>query len=238
MIASLVLALGLVMQSAPTTYVLRDGPGPLALFVRAPVGAWVTYRLSGGPGRTAYWRIAVVSAGKGFEGRAKRWVELSFGIHPKLEAPLAQLKVLVDERGLCRAVLAVGVARPRELSKEGLSRVAHLPWLHALSHLPGAAATVEQGRRALLMTGGGAVTALPLSFFSQGVVVEKVYLSREVPVLGLARLELPGVEVMEADAWGMDAVASLQIPESGVPLLHLRRDSGDDWPLPPFRRRP
>ena len=59
------------------------------------VGDWVTYKLDGGGARVHYWRLAVVGEEQDKLGRDALWLEMEWGTHPAMRAPLAQIRMLI-----------------------------------------------------------------------------------------------------------------------------------------------
>jgi hypothetical protein len=192
------------------------------------VGDWVTYRISGGPGREAFWRFAVVGADRDGEGREGRWVEIDIGTHPNMVSPLSQLRMLMsrDEEGerswqVRRVLMAHGPARPSEVDPsevEGLMRKPEAGKRRA-SH-PGA--RVVRGDPQRIMTQAGSVKAEPVDLFYRGTRVRRIWMSPEIPVMGLAKIEIPGSGyIMEARDYGIGAEPMMVLPKPGTAPLSL-----------------
>jgi hypothetical protein len=193
-------------------------------------GDWVTYKLDGGGARVHYWRLAAVGEEKDALGRAALWIELDLGTHPAMAAPLGQLKLLVAKdtglsaQGITRLIVATGFDRPQEYSQEALAlALAKEP---STAH-PAAAAgtprpTVHSGRETQLMTLAGTVSAVPVELRYRSTVVKRLWLSREIPVLQLAKLEIPGIgQAMEVRDFGVDAKPLMALPAPDAPKVRL-----------------
>jgi hypothetical protein len=75
---------------------------------------------------------------------------------------------------------------------------------------------VQRGKPARLMTLAGTVTAEPLEVRYRQLVVKRYWLSREVPILHLAKIEFPGIRyTMEARDYGVDARPRMVLPAPG-----------------------
>jgi hypothetical protein len=74
------------------------------------------------------------------------------------------------------------------------------------------------------MTPAGTFSARPVELLLGPRVVRRIWLSGEVPVLGLARLELPAVgQVMEVEALGTDATPRMAPPAPEAPQIQMER---------------
>jgi hypothetical protein len=201
-------------------------PGPLT----ARVGEWVTYRLDGGGGRASFWRMAVVGETRDKQGREAVWIEMELGQHPELAAPLAQVRVLVarsvglSSGGVTRLQVAQGFDRPREVSPEAFPAFLHAPLPPAPPSGWAGPVQVRTGAALRLMTPAGTLSARPIELVLGRLVVRRLWLSPEVPVLGLAKLELPAAgQVMEVEAHGTDAEPRMAPPAPEAPQIQLER---------------
>jgi len=210
------------------------GGGPREAWpLSARVGDWVTYRLEGGGGRASWWRMAVVGQTRDNLGRDALWIEMEFGQSPELPAPLAAMRLLVARDvglgagGVTRLQLAQGVDRPREVSAEALGAL----WSRLSQPLPppqppGGAGPlqVRTGAKARLKVDAGLLTAQPAELLLNGRVIRRIWLCPEVPVLGLVRLEWPGLgQTLEVAAFGHDAKPRLAPPAPQAPQIQLER---------------
>ena len=194
------------------------------------VGDWVTYRISGGPGREAFWRFAIVAADRDGQGREGRWVEIDIGTHPNMVSPLSQLRMLMsrDAQGerswkVRRVLMAHGTARPSEVDPaevEGLMRGRpETPGKSRVTH-PGARAV--RGTPQRIMTQAGSVNAEPVDLFYRGTRVRRIWMSPDIPVMGLAKIEIPGSGyIMEARDYGIGAEPMMVLPKPGTAPLSL-----------------
>ena len=242
--SALVCALALTLLGAHPSGPSREG---VSLLEAAParltarVGEWVTYEMNGGP-QQGFVRLAVVAEQRDAQGREAVWVELEFGKHPALRAPLAQFLLLVARKtglrreGVSRLFVTQGFEKLQEVE------VGALPSLLGPSGGEGPppsqspapagrqGASVTRGRPTRLMTFAGTVTAEPLEVRHRGRVLKRYWISPELPILHLARLEFPALQyAMEVREHGLDARPRLVPPAPGdtkiklEPASHLPR---------------
>jgi hypothetical protein len=203
----------------------------------ARVGDWVEYRLDGGPMRQGHWRLAVVGEQQDARGRPAFWLEIEFGAHASLSAPLLQFRMLVakgtgiSSDGVSRLIVVFGHDRSREVDPLAIGRVlsgAAFPQPspegqngHSASE---AKSSVRRGKEVRLLTSAGAVSATPIELWSGQVLVQRFWVSAQVPVLHLARIELPAAaHSMEASGYGHDAKARIGEPDSTSPKIQLEQ---------------
>lgn len=221
-------------------------PASRALFTQlqkglpeARVGQWVTYEIIGGPGRSAYWRLAIVGQQKDPKGRDAYWMEMELGEHPKFVAPLVQMKLLVAKAGglgkagnVTRFILAVGATQPQELDEKALAQTfpeaaAGIGQVDAAPAQKGLHVKTGQARK--LMTEAGTVTALPVETLYRDTVLQRVWLSRDVPLFELAGLELPPIDHgLRLHDFGANATAQIRLPRPGVPRIGVEPSPGAD----------
>jgi hypothetical protein len=194
------------------------------------VGQWVTYELDGGAGRASFWRIAVVGQERDKRGRDALWIEIEIGTHPELVAPMAQLRVLVarelgmTSEGISRLVVGQGFEKPMEVAPEAIPAF-------VAKELPPLAGGATQGSMSLrvgspgsLLTHAGTLRATPVELWDRHVLVQRLWMSPRVPVLHVAKIELPAVEhAMTVHAFGSDAAPRIPLPASEDPKIHLDR---------------
>jgi hypothetical protein len=230
-----VLALGLLLVALPAGAqappAVRTLVEHMARGIRqTQVGDWVTYKLDGGGKRVHYWRLAAVSQEKDRLGRDALWIEIDMGTHPGMVAPLAQMKMLVAKdvgisaQGITRLIVATGFDRPQEYSPEALaSALDKEPQAPRPAQAPGGLRPqVQSGREVQLMTLAGTVPAVPLEVRYRNTVVKRMWLSREIPVLQLAKIEIPGIgQAMEVRDFGVDAKPMMAIPPPDAPKVKL-----------------
>ena len=208
---------------------LRKGLGP------ARVGEWVTYELRGGPDRGGFWRLAVVAEQKDAKGRDAYWVELELGEAANMVAPLVQMKMLVARAGglskpdnVTRLILAVGLTEPQEVEASALGAffrpapaqapVEPLPALRELHS--------RTGKAIRLMTAAGTVSALPVETLYRETVYERIWFSEEIPLLRIARIEIPAVaHTMEVRDFGLNARARMRPPRPTAPRISIEPGS-------------
>ncbi len=193
----------------------------------ARVGEWAMYQLDGGAVGVAYWRLAVVGKEKDGLGRDAFWLELDVGDHPSLVAPLQQLRLLVAKgeglraSGISRLFVALGMERPAEVDAQALSRIlAAAPARSDSTGIPGG--RLRTGRASPLQTYAGTVEATPIEVLQRGVVVKRIWVSEVVPILQLARVELPGIDYrLEVREYGLDARGRMRVPDPTSPRIQL-----------------
>jgi hypothetical protein len=190
-------------------------------FSDARPGDWISYRTDAGNGRVSFWRFSVVGAEKDARGRDSLWIEIELGQHRDLRAPLAQIRMLVARQtgliteGVTRVYIALGVDRPQEISPEQLRSLlpsGHEPERGGLqSDADGA--TVRPGTESRLMTHAGTLPAIPIETYRQGSLVQRIWMSHRLPLLHLAKLEMPGIgHAMEVTGFGKDARPRMVLP--------------------------
>lgn len=190
------------------------------------VGDWVTYSIRGGPQREGFWRLAVVGTDRDGEGRDGRWVELDIGTHPNMVSPVAQLRLLMSrshpgERWQIRRMfVAHGAARPSEVEPSEVARIQRPEPSGAQRGHPGSRAVRGEPQR--VMTQAGSVRAEPVDLYYRGTQVRRIWMSPDIPVVGLAKIELPGTGyIMEARDYGIGAEPMMVLPKPGTPTLSL-----------------
>lgn len=211
----------------------------------ARVGDWVSYRIQGGAGREGHWRMAVVGEELDAQGRSAVWLEMEFGAEAKLANPLLRFRMLaVRDAGLVpggvsRLIVAFGFDRPQELEPSAIERVlsgtsaAEIEggWQNGHSAprplFPGGAEDklmVRRGGQVRLLTAAGTVSATPVELFYRRTLVQRFWISPDVPVLHLARIELPATShTMETTGYGHNATARIPEPSASTPKIRLER---------------
>ncbi len=193
------------------------------------VGDWVTYKLDGGGRRVHYWRIAAVGQEKDRLGRDALWIEIDLGTHPGMAAPLGQMKMLVaketgiSSQGITRLIVASGFDRPQEYSPEALSQALNKePAAKKPAPAAGVSPGIRSGPETQLMTLAGTVPAVPLEVRYRSTVIKRLWMSREIPVLQLAKIEIPGIgQSMEVRDFGVNAKPLMALPEPDAPKVRL-----------------
>ncbi|WP_141588756.1 hypothetical protein [Myxococcus sp. AB056] len=236
-VAALVLAVPLQAEANPARELVQHmsrGARP------ARLGDWVTYRFNGGGLRIYYWRLAVVGEQKDKEGRDAVWVEMEAGTHPAMKSPLAQMRMLVAREGdvirydaISRLYIGTGFNQPQEYSDEALQHVlkqqqeaaknAQAAAPQKPSKLPGGVKPMARsGKETRLMTLAGTVAAVPVEVVVKSTVIKRMWLSREIPLLNLAKMEIPGIgHAMEVAEYGIDAKPRMRIPAPDAPKINL-----------------
>lgn len=216
------------------------------------VGDFATYRVYGGlEGRESFWRVAIVGEQKDALGRDARWVELEMGQHHLMKAPLMQARLLVaqdvkeGEQAVTRMYLGWGMEKVREVSPATLKDLFNTPMPRDDDlHTPEIRAEIQKRQpkgnlaeakkkmsvRTLperrLMTLAGTVSAVPTEVRYASTLIKRIWVSRDVPVLHLAKLEIPAIEhSIEVRDYGRNAKPEMILPIDGSPLLTLE----DGW---------
>ncbi|QSQ25046.1 hypothetical protein JY651_08980 [Pyxidicoccus parkwayensis] len=207
----------------------------------AKVGDWATYRFDGGGLRVFYWRTAVVGEEKDKSGRDAVWVELEAGTHPAMKSPLMQMRMLVAREGdeirydaISRLFIGGPFDRPQEYSKEALEHVlkeekdaqAQAQQARAADAKAPAPAgitpVIRSGKEQRLMTLAGTVTAVPVEVVFKGTVIKRIWVSREIPLMNLVKMEIPGIaHSMEVVEYGIDAKPRMVMPPPDAPKVRL-----------------
>jgi hypothetical protein len=202
----------------------------------ARVGDWVAYRIDGGPTRQGHWRLAVVGEEHDAYGRPAFWLEIEFGSHASLSAPLLQFRMLVakgtgiSSDGVSRLIVALGHDRPQEVDPSQIGRVllgasaAETPEGQKGHSASQGDLSIRHGKELRLLTSAGTVSATPVELWYQRTLVQRFWISAEVPVLHLARIELPATaHSMEASGYGHDAKARVSEPDLATPKIRWER---------------
>ncbi|HZI16022.1 MAG TPA: hypothetical protein VE153_36985 [Myxococcus sp.] len=231
--------------AAPPAPAVRELLDHMAKGVRgARVGDWVTYKMDGGGARVHYWRLAVVGEERDKLGRDAVWVEMDMGTHPEFRAPLGQMRMLVarDEKGellydaVTRLLVGGPFDRPQEYSDEALEHVMKQNGeeqarreqnkaARAAKPPPRAATVrpvVRSTKESRLMTHAGTVSAVPVEVVYRSTVVKRMWMSREIPLMHLAKIEIPGIgQTMEVAGFGIDAKPRMVLPPPNAPKVRL-----------------
>jgi hypothetical protein len=230
----MIAAIALLLAASPLTSPIREAlTDPVRKSISdARVGQWVTFRVDGGGNRIGFWRLAVVGEERDPLGRPAVWVELELGQHPGLQAPLLQIKLLVARRlgmshgGVTRVVIAAGAERPNELAADALDHFLADDAASATGPGPGPnpGLTTSAGPLTRLMTPAGTVWATPVEARLRSTVVKRIWVSEQIPLLHLAKLELPGIShTVEVQDFGLDAQARIGLPAAGTAKIELER---------------
>jgi hypothetical protein len=226
------LALGTLAATVPT--VPRTGAAPLVAHLEegvsvGKVGDWVTFLFKAGEERGGYLRLSLVAEEKDVRGRPAVWVEIELGEHPEFEAPLAQVRLLcakgnaLRRDAVTRAIVAMGAEKPTEIRPEDVPAVfgpSPRPARSASSKDP--EVRTQRGKPAALMTPAGTVQGTPVSLYFRDTLVERVWLSPQIPILGLARWEMPGLaHQVEVQGFGTAAKGRMVLPSPKAPKIRL-----------------
>jgi hypothetical protein len=208
-------------------------------------GDWVTYKLDGGGARVHYWRLAVVGEEKDRLGRDALWLEMEMGTHPAMRAPLSQIRMLIargngvafDAAGVTRLIVAMGFDRPQEYSQEALDWALARPPRTAPARPPQRLPeppVVRSGQETRLMTPAGTVTAVPIEVLYRSTVVKRTWVSREIPILQLAKIEIPRIaHALEVFEYGVNAQPRMLLPDPKTPRVKLEY-AGKSFPQLPW----
>lgn len=201
------------------------------------VGDWVTYKLDGGGARVHYWRLAVVGEEKDKLGRDALWLEMEMGTHPAMRAPLSQIRMLIargqgggaafDPNGVTRLIVAMGFDKPQEYSQEALDwaltkHPSSQPKPAARPRQAGEPPVVRSGKETRLMTPAGTVTAVPIEVMYRSTVIKRTWMSREIPILQLAKVEIPRIaHSLEVFEFGVNAKSRMLLPDPKTPTVKM-----------------
>ncbi len=77
----------------------------------------------------------------------------------------------------------------------------------------GESTTVQRGKPSRIMTLAGTVTAEPMEVLHKRLVLKRYWISREIPILRLAKIEFPAIKyTMEVRDYGVDAKPRMVLP--------------------------
>ncbi|MFY2557734.1 hypothetical protein ACN469_08910 [Corallococcus terminator] len=209
----------------------------------ARVGDWVTYRFDGGAGgmRIYYWRMAVVGEEKDKQGRDAVWIEMEAGTHPAMKSPLMQMRMLVAREGeqirydaISRLFVGGPTDRPQEYSQEALDHVLKkMDQQDQDDKVPdpeddkdpvpaGLKPVLRSSKEMRVMTLAGTVTVVPVELMVKKTVIKRMWLSREIPLMQMAKMEIPGIDhSMEVAEYGIDAKPRMVLPPPSAPKIRL-----------------
>ncbi len=205
------------------------------------VGEWATFRIDGGPERVHFWRIAVVGEETDKKGRPACWLELDMGQHHAMKAPLMQLKMLVargvgmNADGVTRLFVAMGTEKPNELTEDAVAHMLAADAPKKVQNAPSGKLPVEltttAGRPSQLMTLAGTLSATPVEVRLRSTVVKRVWVSQQVPLLHLAKMEIPAIgHSIEVRDYGINAQSQMVLPSPGAAKIKL--EQYDDLAIP------
>ncbi|MBS1153881.1 MAG: hypothetical protein H6Q89_5579 [Myxococcaceae bacterium] len=196
------------------------------------VGEWATFRIDGGGDRVHFWRIAVVGEEIDKKGRPACWLELDMGQHHAMKAPLLQLRMLVaravglNAEGVSRVILAVGAEKPNELTDDAVAQllVDDHPAAPAQPGKLPVELTTFTGKPTQLMTLAGTVSATPVELRLRSSLVKRIWVSPQVPLLNLAKMEIPALaHTIEVRDYGINARPQMLLPQAGTAKIKLER---------------
>lgn len=202
---------------APSSVVLEQVKEGIGL---TSVGAWATYRVADETGRrVSYVRWAVVGEETDSHGRPARWVELELGPHAALRAPLMQMRFLMSTRDegkarISRLFVGVGPEKVREVAPDAMPAFQRPPKTKTRSPaVKQGEFSIREGRAAKLNTQAGMIDATPTEVVFRQTVLQRIWLSPQVPFLGLARIDVPATgQHLEVHDFGLDAKPRIVLP--------------------------
>lgn len=224
----------------PMAYVPRDGLELLRESMQradnqVKVGQWVTYRFSAPDRKPKFWRFAAVAEEKDKLGRDAVWYEMEAGEHSEFRAPLLQMKMLLakesgfSKAGMTRLIVQVGASKPQEVSDDMIAQVISpenepsrdnptVPIPKDPSLLPKTKALP----RTSLMTLAGTVSATPVEISVRNTPIKRMWVSEQIPLLHLAKLELPGLDYsVEVRDYGINAKPRMLKPPPELPKIKV-----------------
>jgi hypothetical protein len=82
-----------------------------------------------------------------------------------------------------------------------------------------------------LLTLGGTVTARPWEVRFGATLVQRLWLCDQIPLLGLAKLELPAIGyALEARGWGLDAKPQMAPIDTTAATIRMEHDDAPQLP--------
>jgi hypothetical protein len=189
-----------------------DLPAEIA---QGQVGEWVTLRLSSTGQRESFLYLALVGEERDTQGTASVWFELEMASHPSFSAPLGQVRFLMTRKGtqILRAFVGLGASVPQEVPQD---RVRSL-FSKVVPSSMGAeqALRMRSGSATVLQTPAGRLLATPVEGTFSETLVQRLWLSREVPLIHIARWEFPVIgHSIEVVGFGRDAKTRVRILEN------------------------
>lgn len=212
------------------------------------VGDWITYRIYGAsPHRTAFIRVGIAKGEKDRFGRDAQWIDVELGEHHKMKAPLMQVRLLVapgasgDKPAITRGYFAHGTERVQELSPEALGWILtpeerdpqEVPTPKERAAFDPSKSRITTGKEQRLMTLAGTVTAVPVEVRYGSTVIKRIWVSRELPIMQLAKLEMPVVDhALEVREFGTGYVSEMILPAANQPKIGVEQiTAGEDVEL-------
>jgi hypothetical protein len=193
----------------------------------AEPGEWITYRTDGGGGRVSYWRFALVGAEKDALGREAFWVELEIGQDKTLVSPMAQMRMLIAKEGdrspspLTRLIVSLGADKSQEVPAAALDQLlarSHPAYPRIALASSEGPATIRTGAERRLMTSAGTVNAVPVEIRREEVLLQRLWISYQLPFLHLAKIEMPGIGYsLEVSDFGAGASSRMVLPTRSEP---------------------
>lgn len=72
------------------------------------------------------------------------------------------------------------------------------------------------------MTPAGTVTAVPVEVMYRSTVIKRTWVSREIPILQLAKIEIPRIShALEVAEYGVNAKPRMLLPDPKTPLVKM-----------------
>lgn len=198
----------------------------------AKVGEWVQYKLDATGRQKSFLRLAVVGEQKDELGRPAYWLEMEFGDHPKLPAPLMQVAMLVSRKegftkaGVSKVFVGMITGRVQELAPGEIEKFL-ADWDKPSPVLkPPAGETnpahVRRTRPTQLMTLAGTVTATSADMMYRDTIIQRIWVSEQLPLFKLVKIEMPAIgHTLEINDYGIDARPRIRLPGPDVPKLRL-----------------
>jgi hypothetical protein len=191
------------------------------------VGSWVTLLLEAGPSRRSFLRLALVGEERDSRGRDCVWMELELGEHPSFAAPLARIAVLsvrgvaLSPESVSRLLVAPATEPPREVDPAQLAAWVPPQALGASIRFEGVG---HQRARERIVTPAGELETWRIETRLRGALVHRAWVSARVPIVGLARLEVPSLgQRLEVFGFGGAAKRRMPWPDPNAPTIRLER---------------
>ena len=91
---------------------------------------------------------------------------------------------------------------------------------------------IVSGTEGLLMTEAGTVSAVPVEVLYKSTVLRRFWVSNQVPLLHLARIDIPGIQqTLELRDYGASAKPMMLMPDPNEPKIRL--DPAETGAAPP-----
>jgi hypothetical protein len=179
--------------------------------------------------------MAAVEAAKGAHGEDLLWLEIELGTDSSFVSPMAQLRMLVphvldlEQKDVQRLIVGIGGQKPTEfepttvlLANASDERIRPAPTRQSVQ-------LDKVGNAVDIQTRAGPVRASPYRLIHGGKVIQVYWLSPTVPLLHLAKIEIPKLEQsLVIHDFGTDATSRVSLPSVNSPNTNVETSSNPE----------